>query len=132
MSEATHKLVVKNIGLILSGMLEQPLFDGDCVVAIDGKIAAVGQLNGAEAARTVDCSGLCVSPGWVDTEAARRTMGGEEALRRIFATMPLRKIATPEDCAHAIVFLSSDRLAGHISGAILPVAGGMEGRVLHE
>jgi 3-oxoacyl-[acyl-carrier protein] reductase len=73
-----------------------------------------------------------VAPGWVDTEAARKTMGGEEAMQRIFATMPLRKIATPEDCAHAIVFLTSDRLAGHISGAVLPVAGGMEGRVLHE
>jgi hypothetical protein len=30
------------------------------------------------------------------------------------------------------VFLTSDRLAGHVSGAVLPVAGGMEGRLLRE
>ena len=30
--EAAGKLVVKNIGLILSGKLEQPLLDGDCVM----------------------------------------------------------------------------------------------------
>ena len=40
------------------------------------------------------------------------------------------KIARPEDIAHAVVFLSSDRLAGHITGQTLVVAGGMEGRML--
>jgi 3-oxoacyl-[acyl-carrier protein] reductase len=73
-----------------------------------------------------------VCPGWVDTPPARETMGDDRAVQRILATVALRKIATPEDCANAIVFLSSDRLAGHISGAILPVAGGMEGRVIHD
>ena len=43
----------------------------------------------------------------------------------------MNKVATPEDVASAIVFLASERLAGHISGAVVPVAGGMEGRVLH-
>ena len=37
----------------------------------------------------------------------------------------------PRDVAAAIVFLASERLSGHISGAILPIAGGMEGRLLH-
>jgi 3-oxoacyl-[acyl-carrier protein] reductase len=73
-----------------------------------------------------------VCPGWVDTPAARATMGDGQSMGRILSTIALKKIATAEDCAHAIVFLSSDRLAGHLSGAILPVAGGMEGRVLHE
>ena len=72
-----------------------------------------------------------VCPGWVDTPAARATMGDEPAMQRVLSTIALKKIATAEDCANAIVFLSSDRLAGHISGAILPVSGGMEGRVLH-
>jgi 3-oxoacyl-[acyl-carrier protein] reductase len=72
-----------------------------------------------------------VCPGWVDTPAARATMGDVQSMERILSTIALKKIATAEDCAHAIIFLSSERLAGHISGAILPVAGGMEGRVLH-
>jgi len=72
-----------------------------------------------------------VCPGWVDTPAAMVSLPDEETMKRVTATIPLRKIATAEDCANAIMFLSSDRLAGHISGAILPVSGGMEGRVLH-
>ncbi len=72
-----------------------------------------------------------VCPGWVDTPHALETMDVEKDLPRILATMPLRKIATAEECANAIVVLTSDSLSGHISGSILPVAGGMEGRLLH-
>ncbi len=36
----------------------------------------------------------------------------------------------PEDIANAVVFLSSDQLAGHITGQTLVIAGGMEGRTL--
>lgn len=73
----------------------------------------------------------CVSPGWVMTPMAAASMGDPAAVERVTATMALKKIATPEDVARAIVFLSSSRLAGHLSGTILPVAGGMEGRWLH-
>ena len=37
------KLVVKNIGLLLSGDLEHPILDADCIVAVDGRIKAVGK-----------------------------------------------------------------------------------------
>ncbi|MGI9475959.1 MAG: amidohydrolase family protein [Hyphomicrobiaceae bacterium] len=70
MSEAAHKLVVKNIGLILSGMLEQPLLDGDCVVAIDGRIAAVGyakDLDTDKADVVIDANGITLSPGLIDS-----------------------------------------------------------------
>jgi 3-oxoacyl-[acyl-carrier protein] reductase len=73
----------------------------------------------------------CVSPGWVDTPMASASMEDPEAIRRVTATMALRKIATAEDVANAIVFFSSSELAGHLSGSILPIAGGMEGRWLH-
>ncbi len=53
------------------------------------------------------------------------------AIPRVTATMALRKIAEPDDVARAIVFLTSPRLAGHLSGTIVPIAGGMEGRWLH-
>ena len=51
-------------GQVVDG-LGTPRYRADVGVS-DGKISAVGQLDGAEAARTVDCSGLCISPGWVD------------------------------------------------------------------
>lgn len=73
----------------------------------------------------------CVCPGWTDTPMAHQMECDPAALDRALATTPLRKIATPEDVARAIVFLSSTVLAGHISGAILPIHGGMEGRQLH-
>ncbi len=73
----------------------------------------------------------CVCPGWTRTPMAEYAMSDPEAVRRAQSTMALRKIATPQDVATAIVFLASERLAGHLSGTILPVAGGMEGRLLH-
>ena len=50
---------------------------------------------------------------------------------RITKTMPLRKVATPEDVAAQVVVLASERLSGHVTGSLVTVAGGMEGRVLH-
>jgi 3-oxoacyl-[acyl-carrier protein] reductase len=72
-----------------------------------------------------------VCPGWVMTPMAAESMADPSAVKRVTATMALRKIATPEDVARSILFLSSSRLAGHLSGTILPIAGGMEGRWLH-
>ncbi len=73
----------------------------------------------------------CVCPGWTRTPMAAYGLADAAALARVQATMALRKIAEPEDVAGLIVFLTAERLAGHISGAIVPVAGGMEGRLLH-
>ena len=73
----------------------------------------------------------CVCPGWTDTPMAKHMTNDPAAVARVTSTMALRKIATPQDIASAIVFLTSPQLAGHISGAIVPVAGGMEGRQLH-
>ena len=41
-SGAPNKLVIKNIGLMLSGDLERPILDADTIVAVDGRIAAIG------------------------------------------------------------------------------------------
>ena len=45
--------------------------------------------------------------------------------------MALRKVALAEDIARAVVVLSSEELSGHITGEVVTVAGGMEGRTLH-
>ncbi|MFH0981324.1 MAG: SDR family NAD(P)-dependent oxidoreductase [Planctomycetota bacterium] len=73
----------------------------------------------------------CVCPGWTDTPRTAAYTRDPAAVKRATATMALRKIAQSEDVATAIVFLTSEKLSGHISGAILPIAGGMEGRLLH-
>ena len=52
------------------------------------------------------------------------------AIRKVTATMALPQLARPGDIANAVVFLSSDTLARHITGQTLVVAGGMEGRLL--
>jgi len=52
-------------------------------------------------------------------------------VERISRTMALRKVATADDIARAVVTLASDELSGHISGELVTVAGGMEGRTIH-
>ena len=72
-----------------------------------------------------------VFPGWTESPMTRGFVE-EEQVRRVSRTMALRKVAQPEDVARQVVVLSSDELSGHVTGQIVTVAGGMEGRVLHE
>ena len=44
--------------------------------------------------------------------------------------MALKKLATPEDVANAVVVLSSNKISNHLTGEIITVAGGMEGRII--
>jgi NAD(P)-dependent dehydrogenase (short-subunit alcohol dehydrogenase family) len=71
-----------------------------------------------------------VNPGWTKTPMAEEALTDKEMTRRILQTIPMRKTAVPEDIAGAILYLASDKLAGHVSGQTITVAGGMEGRVL--
>ncbi len=73
-----------------------------------------------------------IEPGYTATPMARSTLGDPEAVRRIVRTMSLRQIASAEDIARAVVFLSSPVAARHVSGEVLTIAGGMEGRVQWE
>lgn len=69
-----------------------------------------------------------VEPGWTVTPTVAHHL--EPALvDRVTRTMPLRRVAEVEDIAHAALFLGSSRRARHVSGEVLTVAGGMEGRV---
>jgi 3-oxoacyl-[acyl-carrier protein] reductase len=71
-----------------------------------------------------------VCPGWTYSPMTRGEVG-EEVLERITATMALRKIARPEEVAAQVVVLASDELSSHVTGQVILVAGGMEGRLLH-
>ncbi len=61
---------------------------------------------------------------------AESVLSDKAMVSKIIQTIPLRKVATPSDISHAILYFSSDKLAGHVSGQTITVAGGMEGRVL--
>lgn len=72
----------------------------------------------------------CVCPGWTRTPIAEGSLADQAVVGRVLQTMPLPQIARVEDIANAVVYLASDRLARHVTGQNLVLAGGMEGRVL--
>jgi enamidase len=64
------KLVVRNVGLMLSGMLERPILEADALVAENGRITAVGRLKDldvAGATTTIDANGSALAPGLIDS-----------------------------------------------------------------
>lgn len=73
-----------------------------------------------------------VCPGWTETEMARDALQQEGFVERITRTMPLRKVGQATDVARVVVALASDAISGHVTGEVVTVAGGMEGRVLHD
>ena len=71
-----------------------------------------------------------VAPGWTVTPKKLEQGVDDEMVERATATMSLKKLATPEDVARVVVMLSSDSISGHITGQVIEVAGGMEGRLI--
>ena len=64
------KTVIKNIGQVLSGALENPIISADTLVAVDGKIAAFGKeadIATAAADLTIDAHGVTLCPGLIDS-----------------------------------------------------------------
>ena len=72
-----------------------------------------------------------VAPGWTESPMTRGSLTAD-TLERVTRTMALEKVAQPEDVARVVVALASDDISGHVTGQIVTVAGGMEGRVLHD
>jgi 3-oxoacyl-[acyl-carrier protein] reductase len=71
-----------------------------------------------------------VAPGWTVSPMTATDLT-PELVGRVTATMALRKLGETADVAQAVTFLCSARAAGHITGQVVTVAGGMEGRLLH-
>jgi len=65
-----NKLVIRNIGLCLSGDLNQPVLDADTLVAVDGRISAIGhekELDREGATAVIDANGTAIVPGLIDS-----------------------------------------------------------------
>ena len=71
-----------------------------------------------------------VCPGWTTSPMTRQELQDPTMVEGLTRTMALRKVATAEDVARQVVVLASDELSGHVTGQVVVVAGGMEGRVL--
>ena len=64
------KLVIRNIGLLLTGDLDAPIADADTVVAVDGRISAIGKakdLDTGNAKTVIDAGGTALTPGLIDS-----------------------------------------------------------------
>lgn len=65
----------------------------------------------------------CVAPGWVETDMAAPALHDPEISKRVFATIPLGRVGTPEEIAASVLFLCTPH-AGFITGEVLNVNGG--------
>jgi 3-oxoacyl-[acyl-carrier protein] reductase len=106
--EAGHSDYAAAKGAILSGLL----------LSLKNEAARIGVRVNA------------VAPGWTLTPMIGEKGLDEAKLTRITATMALKKIARPEDIAPQVIALASDTMSGHVTGQVVVVAGGMEGRIV--
>lgn len=65
----------------------------------------------------------CVAPGWVDTEMAAPAINDPVVRDKVFRTIPLGRVGTPDEIAAPILFLCTPH-AGFITGEIFNVNGG--------
>jgi len=83
------------------------------------KIAPKGRVN-------------CVAPGWVKTPMAAEALSDPEIVYRALATTPMKKVATPREIATQVITLASPSVSSHVSGEVMMITGGMEGRLLNK
>jgi len=110
--EAGHSDYATAKGALVSGFLKS--LKNEIV-----RIAPRGRIN-------------AVAPGWTATDMTREFVRDRSFVAKITRTMALDKLGAAGDVARTIVALASDDISGHVSGEVITVAGGMEGRVLRE
>lgn len=84
-----------------------------------GRIAPSGRVN-------------VICPGWTAVERHKDKVKDPAFVRKVTRTWALQKMGQPDDVARVAVMLASDVVSGHVTGEVVTVAGGMEGRVLRE
>jgi 3-oxoacyl-[acyl-carrier protein] reductase len=106
------------------------------ITSVVGSAGNPGQANYAAAkagvagmtralAREIGSRGItvnCVAPGFIDTDMTKVLSGEQHAALK--AKIPLGRLGSPDDIAHAVAFLASPQ-AGYITGTTLHVNGGM-------
>ncbi|KVG63173.1 3-oxoacyl-ACP reductase FabG [Burkholderia pseudomultivorans] len=106
------------------------------ITSVVGSAGNPGQANYAAAkagvagmtralAREIGSRGItvnCVAPGFIDTDMTKTLP--EEQQVALKTQIPLGRLGSPEDIAHAVAFLASPQ-AGYITGTTLHVNGGM-------
>ncbi|HKV05204.1 MAG TPA: SDR family NAD(P)-dependent oxidoreductase [Candidatus Acidoferrales bacterium] len=65
----------------------------------------------------------CVAPGWVETDMSKAALETKAGRKAVVATIPLQRVATPEEIAGPILFAVSD-LATFVTGEVINVNGG--------
>jgi NAD(P)-dependent dehydrogenase (short-subunit alcohol dehydrogenase family) len=66
-----------------------------------------------------------LAPGIVKTDFNKDLWQGPEAVKKLAHSVPLGRLAEPEDIARAALFLASDD-SSYITGAVVPIDGGWQ------
>ena len=85
-----------------------------------GQVALAKSLSKEVAKRKITVN--CVSPGFIDTELLADL--SDEHKKAFLDMVPLKRFGTPDEVAHAVLFLAS-REAAYITGTTLEVTGGI-------
>lgn len=130
-------MIPRNAGSIVSissdasrqGEAREAVYGG-VKAAVNSFMKTIAKENGRYGIRcNVVCPGVTIpstteevggSSMWVDAGS----MFTPEQLEKIAKALPLRKVGRPQDIANAVVFLSSAKAAGHVTGQVLSVSGG--------
>jgi 2-hydroxycyclohexanecarboxyl-CoA dehydrogenase len=103
---------------------------GGLKAAVNSFMKSIAKENGRAGIRcNVVCPGVTIPES--DEEIGETSLWRnqdelftDEQLEKVARALPLRKIGRPRDVANAVVFLSSDAVAGHVTGQVLSVSGG--------
>jgi len=121
---------------VISGMLKQRWGRIINISSVFGQMGQAGQANYAASkagligltmaiAREVASRNItsnAVAPGFIETSMT--AVLSEEFKQNALKQIPLARVGTPEDVAHAVAFLASEE-ASYITGHVLSVNGGM-------
>lgn len=103
---------------------------GGIKAAINSFMKTIAKENGRFGIRcNAVCPGLTIPQtdeevGHTSMWANKDSMFTEEQIEKVIQALPLRKITQPRDVANAVLFLSSEDVAGDITGQILSVSSG--------